>query len=94
MNSIEDLRVKINDIGDIFVSSNDSVNSKFNDLSKEIKKKMDSSNIDCIISKIQNVLKKIQLTNIFKRWLDIRKSYQRMDYQYQMYVHLISINET
>lgn len=59
-NFFEDLRTKVNDIANILVASNDSANSKFNDLSKEIKKKMDSSNIDRIISKIQNMLKKIQ----------------------------------
>lgn len=58
--SVEEIRAKLNDIRDIFVSTNNSMNSKFDDLSKEIKKKMDSSNVDRIITKIQNMLKTIQ----------------------------------
>lgn len=58
--NLEELRVKVNDITDILVASNNSVNSKLEDMHKEIKKKMDSCNVDRLISKIQNLLKKIQ----------------------------------
>lgn len=60
ISSIEELRVKINDIGNILSTSNDSINTKFEDIHKEIKKKMDSDNIDRIILKIQNLLKRMQ----------------------------------
>ena len=60
ISSLEELRVRVNEIEKTLTNVNDSVKVQFENTQDEIKKKMDAGSVDRIVTKMQSSLKRVR----------------------------------